>query len=55
MYVVCKEHLEQAIDEFIELYESPPDLYLLEQIHFSDWVAPKCCDFCSGAPIYLVV
>ena len=23
MYVVCGEHLEQAIDEFVEVYEMP--------------------------------
>ena len=27
MYVVCPEHLDQAIDEFVEVYEMPPDLY----------------------------
>lgn len=23
MYVVCSEHLEQAIDEFVDVYEMP--------------------------------
>lgn len=55
MYVVCPEHLGQAIDEFIEIYEMPPDLYLLDKVCFTDWTAPPFCDFCGSRPVYLVV
>jgi CxxH/CxxC protein (TIGR04129 family) len=55
MYVVCEEHLEQAIDEFVEIYEDPPDLYLLEKVSFTDWHAPSRCDLCDHPPKYLVV
>ncbi|HOB34920.1 MAG: CxxH/CxxC protein [Firmicutes bacterium] len=55
MYVVCPEHLDQAIDEFVEVYEMPPDLYLLDKVSFTDWTAPQHCDFCQRAPVYLVV
>jgi len=55
VYVVCNEHIERAIDEFVEVYESPPDIYVLKDLNFTDWTAPSHCDFCSAAPIYLVV
>ncbi|NLL41824.1 MAG: CxxH/CxxC protein [Firmicutes bacterium] len=55
MYVVCADHLEEAIDEFVEIYETPPDLYELERVSFTDWSAPSSCTFCDKPPIYLVV
>ncbi len=55
MYVVCREHLEQAIDEFVDIYETPPDLYELSSVTFTDWAAPTTCNFCKTAPVYLVV
>jgi len=55
MYVVCPEHLDQAIDDFVDIYEMPPDLYLLEKVSFTDWTAPHRCDFCEQPPVYLVV
>ncbi|HWJ02895.1 MAG TPA: CxxH/CxxC protein [Verrucomicrobiae bacterium] len=55
MYVVCAEHIERAIDEFVENYESPPDIHLLKEISFTAWNAPSTCDFCKDEPQYLVV
>lgn len=55
MYVVCGEHLEQAIDEFIEIYESPPDLYELKTLSLTEWETPSHCNFCERSPRYLVV
>jgi CxxH/CxxC protein (TIGR04129 family) len=55
MYCVCAEHLDQAIDEFVEVYEMPPDIYRLSQVSFTDWEAPAMCNFCSRPPQFLVV
>lgn len=55
MYVVCTEHLPNAIDEFIEVYEQPPDLYELDKVTFTEWTSPHTCDFCGHLPKYLVV
>ena len=55
MYVVCNEHLDIAIEEFIEIYEQPPDIYLLDKISFTDWTSPNTCDHCDNAPKYLIV
>lgn len=55
MFVVCSEHIERAIDEFVEMYEASPDIYLLKDISFTAWSAPACCDFCQDMPHYLVV
>ncbi|HHY36199.1 MAG TPA: CxxH/CxxC protein [Firmicutes bacterium] len=55
MYCVCAEHLDQAIDEFVEVYEMPPDIYRLNQVSFTAWEAPATCNFCSRPPQYLVV
>ena len=55
MYVVCIEHLEQAIDEFVDVSEAPPDLYELDNVSLTDWSTPSHCTFCDRAPRYLVV
>ncbi|MGB9780824.1 CxxH/CxxC protein [Caldanaerobacter sp.] len=55
MYVVCEKHLEDAIEEFVEVYEQPPDIYRLDEVSFTDWLVPHKCDFCDEPPKYLVV
>lgn len=55
MYVVCKEHLELAIDHFVDEYEDAPDVVLLEDTSFSAWAAPESCQFCGKPPEVLVV
>ncbi|WP_353893250.1 CxxH/CxxC protein [Proteinivorax hydrogeniformans] len=55
MYVVCKDHLYEAIDDFVDVYEMPPDLYRLGEVTFTDWAQPSYCDMCSNPPVYLVV
>jgi CxxH/CxxC protein (TIGR04129 family) len=56
MYVVCKEHLEIALDEFIDEYEGQaPDVYALKDISFTAWEAPAKCEHCDQDPKYLVV
>lgn len=55
MYVVCNDHLENAIEDFVETYEQPPDVYELEKVSFTDWASPHCCNYCEKRPKYLVV
>lgn len=55
MYVVCNLHLEEAIEEFIETYEQPPDIYDMDQVSFTDWDKPSTCTYCNSNPKYLVV
>ncbi len=56
MYVVCNEHLEEAIEEFVEIFEQPPDIYELEKVSFTDWgKSPHSCNFCERIPKYLVL
>lgn len=55
MYVVCAEHLNQALDEFLERYEMAPDLYELAQVKFTDWQVPDSCTYCGRAPKYLLI
>lgn len=55
MYVVCEDHLHEAIDEFVEVYEQCPDIYRLDQVSFTDWSSPHNCDMCADPPKYLVV
>lgn len=55
MYIVCAEHLERAIDEFVEEYEASPDIYLLKELSFTAWTAPSVCNFCKDEPKYLVI
>lgn len=55
MQVCCQDHLERAIDDFVDELEEAPDIYLLKEITFTDWTAPSTCDFCDQQPVYLVV
>ncbi len=55
MYVVCLDHVEIALEEFVEIYEQSPDVYELEKVSFTDWASPKRCDFCEKKPEYLIV
>lgn len=55
MYIVCDDHLDQAIDEFVESYGESPDLYHLNEISFTAWSAPATCQFCKQKPKYLIL
>lgn len=55
MYTVCADHLDQALDEFLEVYGAAPDLFLLAALNCANWDAPDACDFCSRPPVYLVL
>ncbi|MBY9082110.1 hypothetical protein D3C81_133170 [compost metagenome] len=55
MYVVCKEHLELAIDMFVDEYEDAPDIVDLKDTEFSDWDPPAKCAECEKNAEYLVV
>ena len=56
MYVVCKDHVEMALDDFVDEYErQAPDVHLLAEISFTAWEAPAKCEYCDQTPKYLVV
>jgi CxxH/CxxC protein (TIGR04129 family) len=55
MYVVCKDHLEIAIDEFVDEYEEAPDIVDLEKVRFSRWEPPVHCEHCKENARFLVV
>lgn len=55
MHVVCKDHLEIAIDQFVDEYEEAPDIVDLEKVHFSAWEPPSLCERCSAPGRFLVV
>jgi CxxH/CxxC protein (TIGR04129 family) len=55
MHVVCKDHLELAIDQFVDEYEDAPDIVDLEEVHFSAWEAPAHCERCLERARFLVV
>lgn len=55
MYVVCKEHVELAIDKFVDEYEDAPDIVDLKETEFSDWDPLTKCAECEKNAEYLVV
>ncbi len=55
MYVVCKEHLELAIDMFVDEYEDAPDIVDLKETEFADWDPPAKCAECEKSGEFLVV
>lgn len=55
MYVVCKDHVDVAIDKFIEEFEEAPDVVDLEHTKFIDWEPPVKCEECQHEARFLVV
>jgi CxxH/CxxC protein (TIGR04129 family) len=55
LFICCDEHLEIAIDQFVDDYEDAPDIYQLADVHFTDWVAPVHCQFCQEESKYIVL
>ncbi|OXM84557.1 CxxH/CxxC protein [Paenibacillus rigui] len=55
MYVVCKDHLELAIDQFVDEYEDAPDIVDLEETRFPAWEPPAHCERCQEKARFLVV
>ena len=55
MYCVCKQHVEIAIDRFVDEYEDAPDIVDLHVVKFREWEPPAACDECEAAPQFLIV
>lgn len=55
MHVVCKDHLEIAIDRFVDEYEEAPDVVDLETTKFPAWDPPPHCEECEKDARFLVV
>jgi CxxH/CxxC protein (TIGR04129 family) len=55
LYCVCKEHIERALDRFVDEYEDAPDVVDLKETQFADWDPPRKCDLCDEAAAFLVV
>lgn len=56
LYCVCKQHIETALDEFLNEYEdAAPDLVNLKETEFSDWDPPLKCAHCEEPAEVLVV
>ena len=55
MYCVCKEHVELALDKFVDEFEDAPDMVNLSATAFSDWDPPHKCDWCDHEAQVLIV
>ncbi|MBQ4901146.1 CxxH/CxxC protein [Paenibacillus sp. Marseille-P2973] len=55
MYVVCKDHVELAIDMFVDEFEEAPDVVDLEHTKFIDWEPPVTCEHCDHEAKFLIV
>ncbi|MBS4007690.1 MAG: CxxH/CxxC protein [Clostridium sp.] len=51
MYLACAQHIEQAIDEFVDQYEASPDLSLIEG-DAAETDSSLFCRFCASPAIY---
>ena len=54
MYVACAEHIEQAIDLYVDKHELSPDLHLLGSLSHKDPKTPAHCIYCTRPPVYLL-
>jgi CxxH/CxxC protein (TIGR04129 family) len=55
VFTVCIEHVEQAIDTYVNDYGQPPDLYRLDTVRFADWQPSETCVICKGKAVLLIV
>jgi CxxH/CxxC protein (TIGR04129 family) len=55
VFVVCAEHVEMALEDFVNEYEQSPDIYVLAETSFTAWEAPAHCEYCERPPKYLIV
>ncbi|CAM3074134.1 CxxH/CxxC protein [Paenibacillus sediminis] len=55
MYVVCKDHVELAIDKFVDEFEEAPDILDLNEAKFTEWEPPVKCMECDQEAKFLVV
>jgi len=54
MIAACHEHLERAIDEFIDKYQSSPDMFRRDQLSQEETDVPDKCGYCAEPAVYLV-
>lgn len=59
MYVVCADHLERALEEYVDEYLRAPDIYLTTDQAAADAaggrpIAPTC-RYCDEPSKYLVI
>ncbi|MBT9143703.1 MAG: hypothetical protein DDT29_02111 [Dehalococcoidia bacterium] len=50
MYLACAEHIEQAIDEFVDQYVATPDLIRIE-VEGAETDCAVRCRFCASPAI----
>ncbi|AZK45627.1 MULTISPECIES: CxxH/CxxC protein [Paenibacillus] len=55
MYVVCKDHVELAIDMFVDEFEEAPDIVDLDQTKFIEWDPPVTCEECEQRAKFLII
>ncbi|MFD0621368.1 MULTISPECIES: CxxH/CxxC protein [Paenibacillus] len=55
MYVVCKDHVELAIDRFVDEFEDAPDVVDLNEVDFPQWKPPVKCMECEHEAKFLIV
>ena len=53
MMFSCEEHLEQAIDRFVNETEQPPEMYLVEKVDLGEEAVGGCL-VCSGESKYVL-
>jgi len=53
MLFACDEHLEQAIDRFVNETEQPPEVLFIEKVDLTKEQLAGCA-FCSEAPRYVL-
>lgn len=53
---VCPEHVELAIDIFVDEHEAAPDIMQLEEAarRYPQWTPPATCDRCGERPMFVV-
>ncbi|WP_018131043.1 CxxH/CxxC protein [Effusibacillus pohliae] len=53
MITACEEHIDMALDEFVNTYQEPPELRLIEETTVFEDCRSKC-QFCGEPAKYLV-
>lgn len=54
VYAACAEHLDEAIDEFLRIHLTAPDLTRVGEAGKACGTAPFRCFLCAEPPVYMV-
>jgi CxxH/CxxC protein (TIGR04129 family) len=54
MLFACAIHLEDALDDYVNLYEHPPDIVFISELFGGSKESSSICFYCEHLAIYVL-